>query len=125
MGISAPHSLGPHGEKIATRFLRHLGYRIIKRNYRCIAGEIDIVAADRDTLVFVEVKTRSSADATDPETAVNRAKQAQLTRAAKFFVAEAGAHRVAARFDVLAIVVPERGRPQVTHFINAFGPTPK
>lgn len=121
---SASDRLGPRGEKLGARFLRRLGYRIIKRNYRCVAGEIDIVAGDRDTLVFVEVKTRRSDEAGDPENAVNAHKQGQITRAARFFIAESRAERVACRFDVLAIVFPESGRAEVTHFINAFAPTP-
>ncbi|HRX84966.1 MAG TPA: YraN family protein [Phycisphaerae bacterium] len=117
--------LGPSGEQIGARYLRRQGYRIIKRNYRCTAGEIDIVAGDRDTLVFVEVKTRRSDEAADPEAAVNHHKRVQITRAARFFIAESRAERVPCRFDVLAIVLPADGRPEVTHFINAFTPTPK
>ncbi len=117
--------LGPSGERIGARYLRRRGYRIIKRNYRCVAGEIDIVAADGDTLVFVEVKTRRSDEAGDPENAVNHPKRVQITRAARFFIAESRAERVPCRFDVLAIVVPEKGKPVVTHFIDAFAPTPK
>jgi len=117
--------LGPLGEDIGARYLRRKGFRVIRRNYTCVAGEIDIVAGDGDTLVFVEVKTRRSDNATDPEAAVNAHKRGQLTRAAKFFIAESRAQRVPCRFDVLAILVPPDGKPEVTHFVNAFTPTTK
>ncbi len=117
--------LGPYGEKLGARYLRRLGYRIITRNFSCALGEIDIVAADGDTLIFVEVKTRRSDAAADPEAAVNWHKRRQITRAARWFLHQSRAEHLPARFDVLSIIVPRRGRPEVEHFINAFGPTPK
>jgi putative endonuclease len=117
--------LGPHGEKIGARFLKRLGHRVLKKNYRCPVGEIDLVTADRDTLVFVEVKTRRSDEAADPEAAVNFHKRRQITRVAKFYIAQARAEHLPARFDILSIVVPEKGEPEIEHFVNAFGPTPR
>ena len=117
--------LGPYGEKVAFKFLKRAGYRILERNYCCPGGEIDIVAADGDTLVFVEVKTRASDAAGDPEAAVNFHKRRQITRVARFFVAQSRAEHLPARFDVLSIVVPEKGKPEIEHFIDAFTPTPR
>ena len=114
--------LGERGERIAARFLKRLGYGIIARNYRCPAGEIDIIALDQDTVVFVEVKTRSSTGEPFPESQVNYHKQRQLTRVARTFLAARGSQDPPCRFDVVAAVVNERGKPAVDHFINAFEP---
>lgn len=112
--------LGPRGERIAARTLKRAGYRIIERNYRSKPGEIDLIALDGDTLVFVEVKTRTSADAADPQDAVNRAKQRQLGRVARYYVQAKSAHHRPCRFDVVTVVLSEEGKPTVEHFINAF-----
>src|SRR3954463_2420492 len=84
---SAParDALGDRGEKVAARFLRNQGYKIIVRNFRCELGEIDIIARDGKTLVFVEVKTRAYDDPT-PEEQVNEFKVHQLTKAAKYYL---------------------------------------
>src|SRR3954449_5197021 len=92
-------SMGPRGENVAARYLRNLGYKIIVRNFRCDLGEIDIVARDGKTLVFVEVKTRTDDDPT-PEEQVNPIKQHQRTKAARFYLARYGTPQPAARFDV-------------------------
>src|SRR3954452_23162470 len=91
MGKGEPQrvALGDRGENIAARFLRNLGYKIIVRNFRCEMGEIDIVARDGKTLVFVEVKTRAYDDPT-PEEQVNHVKQSQITKAAKFYLSRYG-----------------------------------
>lgn len=118
-------SLGSYGEKLARKFLKRLGYRILKINYLCPTSEIDIVASDGDTLVFVEVKSRRSAQAGDPEESVNWHKKCQITKAARYFIAQNNAQQVPARFDVIAVVIPEKGKSDITHFIDAFGPTPR
>lgn len=114
-----PKSIGRRGEDAAVHFLKRLGYTIIKRNFVCPAGEIDIVAADGDTLVFVEVKSLSSDEDTDPENAVGRKKQAQVIRTARYFLAQSGS-QVAARFDVIAVVF-DGPSPRIEHFVDAFG----
>ena len=115
-------NLGAAGEKAAARHLEQSGYRIVARNYRCPAGELDLVAIDEDTIVFVEVKTRRSDQAADPEVNVTHAKQCQITRAAKYYLMVKSAQEHPARFDVVAVVLPDRGRPAVEHFVDAFGP---
>ena len=115
-------SLGSRGEKLAARTLKREGFRIVERNYTCPAGEIDLIALDGDTLVFVEVKTRSASDAAFPEENVGYHKQRQLTRVARMYVNAKSAQDYPLRFDVVAIELPNRGKPTVEHFINAFEP---
>ena len=117
--------LGRRGEKAGARFLKRLGYRILAANYQSPAGEIDLVAADGDTLVFVEVKTRRSDAAAEPENSVNFHKRCQVTRAARYFITHQNAQHLPCRFDVLSILMPDSGQVQVEHFIDAFPPTPR
>ena len=110
--------LGDRGEREAARSLRRHGLRIIVRGYQTPRGEIDLIARDGDTLVFVEVKTRRKGL---PAEAVTPEKQLRLTLAALQFLKE---HRLLdqrVRFDVVAIVWPEDGRtPAIEHIRNAF-----
>lgn len=117
--------LGPAGEKVAARHLRRRGYRILSRNYDCRAGEIDLIAADGDTIVFVEVKTRREESAADPEVNVTYHKRRRLTQAARYYLMEKSAQDRPCRFDVVAVLMPEGGQPAVEHFIDAFAPTPR
>jgi len=71
--------LGNKGEELAIRFLKKNGYRIIGRNYACKMGEMDIIAKEKDILVFIEVKTRTSATFGPPQLAVNPRKQSQMS----------------------------------------------
>ncbi len=112
--------LGRLGEAAAAQYLKRLGYRIVVRNYTCPAGEIDIIAVDGRQVVFVEVKTRRSSDAADPEIAVHAHKRRQVTRAARYYLAQTRNQDRACRFDVIAIVLPDHGPPQIEHFIDAF-----
>jgi len=112
-------ALGDRGENLAARYLRNLGYKIIVRNYRCPLGEIDIVARDGKTLVFVEVKTREYDEPT-PENQVGDIKRHQLTKAGKHYLTRYGVPQPPARFDVVAIVWPEGREPQIRHTPSAF-----
>ncbi len=113
--------LGESGEAIAARALRRAGYRILAERYACPVGEVDLVARDRDTLVFVEVKTRSSADRYPPGEAVHWRKQRQVARVAEYYLAATGAGEVPCRFDVVTITVPEGGgTPRVEVIRDAF-----
>ena len=115
-------ALGDRGENMAARYLRNQGYKIIVRNFRCTLGEIDIVARDGRTLVFVEVKTRTYDDPT-PEEQVNTFKRHQLSKAAKFYLSRYGLPQPPARFDVVAIVWPNGRDPQIRHTPDAFEAT--
>ncbi len=115
-------ALAGRGENAAARYLREIGYKIILRNYRSPLGEIDIIARDGDTLVFVEVKTRAYDDPT-PEEQVNTVKQHQITKAAKSYLQRYGDSQPPARFDVIAVVWPADREPIIRHIHNAFEAT--
>lgn len=112
-------AMGDRGENLAARYLRNLGYRIIVRNFRCEAGEIDIIAREGTTLVFVEVKTRSYDDPA-PEDQVHEGKQHQLTRVAKIYLSRYGTPQPPARFDVVAVLWPNGREPIIRHTPHAF-----
>ena len=116
-----PRTLGKRGEAAAARFLRRLGYKIVARGHRDRIGEIDLVAVDDRTVVFVEVKTRRGDRVGHPADAVDAEKQRRLSRAALGFLRRHDLLEHAARFDVIAVIWPEKnGRPRIEHFRNAF-----
>lgn len=95
--------LGTQGERAAERFLRARRYVILERNYRCPAGEIDLIALHGKTVVFVEVKTRRQGVFGSPFDAVDRRKRRQIVRAAQHFLARHGLQDRVTRFDVVAV----------------------
>lgn len=95
--------IGARGEAAAAAFLARAGMTVVDRNWRCKAGEIDIVALDGDTLVVVEVKTRRTPAKGSPEEAVSPAKQRKLVRLAEAYIAYMGTEPTSTRFDVVAI----------------------
>jgi putative endonuclease len=95
--------LGAWGEQLAARRLRRRGYRIIARNYRAGGAEVDLIALDGDTLVFIEVKTRRRRACGEAAEAVNPHKCAQIKRAAAFFVQRQRAGERNVRFDVVTL----------------------
>jgi putative endonuclease len=101
--------LGRRGEEAAIAFLEKNGYRILQKNYVCKMGEVDIIAKEKDTLAFIEVKTRSSTTFGPPELAVNASKQMQLSKAAISFLKEKRLEGMKARFDVVAILLRPDG----------------
>jgi putative endonuclease len=111
--------LGTDGERAAEDFLRRRRYTIVERNYRCRAGEVDLVALDGATIVFIEVKTRRGAGFGTPLDAVDRRKQRQVCRAAQQFLAENRLQDRDARFDVVGVWW-EGGRPMCELVTNAF-----
>lgn len=115
-------TLGGRGEKVAAEYLRKQGLKILCRNYRCPLGELDIVAREGQTLVFVEVKTRAYDDP-KPEEQVNTFKQHQLTKAGRHFLARYGNQLPPARFDVVAVVWPKGKAPIIRHTKHAFEAT--
>ena len=122
---AAKDALGRRGEALAARLLRRRGMRILERNLVSGRYEIDIVAGDGETLVFVEVKTRRSDAFAPPERAVNAAKQRHIRAAAQGYVRRwrlaRGAAPIPIRFDVVAIEWPSDGRkPVARHIRNAF-----
>jgi len=111
---------GNRGERAAARYLKRKGYRILARQLRNRFGEIDLIALDQSTLVFVEVKTRSSHAKGHPADAVNETKQRQLTQAALAWLKRRRQLHRSGRFDVVAITWAPQGDPIIEHFQNAF-----
>lgn len=121
MGSWLTKLLGNRGERLAARYLRRQGFKILSRQYSNRLGEIDLIALDGDCLVFVEVKTRRSREAGDPIEAVTLGKQKQLTRLALTYLKRHNLLEKSARFDVVAILWPDGSKePQITHYRNAF-----
>ncbi len=115
--------LGNRGERAAERFLTELGYRIVARGLRSRRGELDLVAIDGRTVVFVEVKTRFDHAAGHPVEAVGPNKQKKLTALALAFLKKHKLLEHSARFDIVAITWPDgRAEPTIEHFRNAFEP---
>ncbi|MGH2697970.1 MAG: YraN family protein [Actinomycetota bacterium] len=112
-------TLGSTGESLAADLYRRLGFRIVDRNWRCRSGELDLVVASDDLLVFCEVKTRRSDFFGSPAEAVGYYKQARLRRLAAAWMNERRPGDVNVRFDVVSVVVGER-EPLVTHLPDAF-----
>ncbi len=115
-----PRTLGERGEAIAARYLRRRRFRIIGRGVRTGLGELDLVAVDGRTVVFVEVKTRHSDEQGHPAEAVDLPKQRRLTVLATAYLKRHGLLNHAARFDVVAVTWPDGRRPKVEHIRNAF-----
>lgn len=114
--------LGPAGERLARQFLKRKGYRIVARGFRCALGELDLVALDGDTIVFVEVRARADETQQDIEESINAEKRRRLTRTAKAFLSKRGVTDRPARFDVIAINFENPDNPIVRHTIDAFAP---
>ena len=110
---------GKIGEELAAAYLAEAGYRILERNYRCLFGEIDIVAQEGETLVFVEVKSRSSGAYGDPQLAVGRRKQQKISRISVHYLAERRLCHRPARFDVVAVKLFPAGH-RIELIRNAF-----
>jgi putative endonuclease len=113
-------ALGLHGETVATEVLIRRGYRIVERNCRSRWGELDVVAYDGETLVFVEVKARRAARFGDPAYAVDRRKQERLIRLAERYLARRRLGEPPCRFDVVLVDERPARAPQVEVIANAF-----
>lgn len=111
--------LGRDAEKLAERMLVREGYRIVAKNYRVRSGEIDIIAEERGTLAFIEVKARRSGRYGDPREAVNFAKQKKISRVALCYLKATGQENVNARFDVVSVNYRQNG-PEVEIIRDAF-----
>ncbi len=112
-------ALGREGEALAEAFLRERRYTIVARNYRCRAGEIDLVALDGSMLVFVEVRSRRGTLVGTPLESVDGRKRAQLARVAQHFLAAHRWHDRDARFDVIGVRF-DHDPPALEHLQSAF-----
>jgi putative endonuclease len=118
--FDAAHALGRKGEEMALEYFRRKGYRVVERGYRQFRGEIDLIAYDGPTLVFIEVKTRATTEFGLPEEAVTSMKQSQIRKIARGFLLDRRLGEPDCRFDVLSILAPEGIDPIITHYENAF-----
>ena len=105
---------GMRGERLAAKYLKRCGYKIVERNFRCPFGEVDIIARQGDVLAFVEVKARSSEDYGTPSQAVNRQRMERYINAARFYFSGREID-CTVRFDVIEVEGKE-----VNHIISAF-----
>jgi putative endonuclease len=113
-------SLGQRGEALAAAHLQGRGYTIVARNWRCPAGEIDIVARDGDCLVFVEVRARRGQAYGTPEESITPRKQAKMVEVAQTYMQMEGQEDAAWRIDVVAIEIGSRGETaRLNHICNA------
>lgn len=119
MGIKS-YDLGRQGEETAERYLLKQGYKILERNYRSQQGEIDIIARDKDFLVFVEVKNYSYRSYGSPVGAVGKNKKQSIIHAAETYIYKNKIEDVYSRFDVVAIYRKYDGSQIIEHFRDAF-----
>ena len=113
--------LGTRGERLAARHLRRRGFKILYRNFRGRqGGEIDLICRDGDTLVFVEVKTRTREDFGRPLEAVNRQKQRRLSLGGLAWLRLLGNPDILFRFDVVEVMMAEAAPPRIELIRNAF-----
>jgi putative endonuclease len=110
---------GKIGEDIAVKFLSRKGYKILKRNYRYGHGEIDIIAMDKDVLIFVEVRVKLSDKFGSPEDSVTIKKREQLKKIASAFIQMNEVNFSECRFDVIGITFKD-GKFNINHIVNAF-----
>ena len=112
---------GEQGEKLACRYLRRNGYKVLFRNFRGRSGgEIDVVCRDKDTLVFVEVKTRGREDFGRPVEAVDREKRKRISRGALAWLRMLDNPDILFRFDVVEVMIAEDAKPRLELIKNAF-----
>ncbi len=111
-------SLGVWGENIAADYLQKKGMQIIERNFRCRLGELDIIARQGGYLIFIEVRTRSSANCGLPQESITASKIKKVRRLAQAYLAQKSLANVNIRFDVVAVYCA--GETTVTHIENAF-----
>jgi len=110
------------GERLAARHLKRKGYRIIARQFENVAGQIDLIASQGPTLVFVEVKTHSASDADEGDMPVRRDQRERIERAAKLFLKHPAAQDRPARFDVIAVSLSDDAPPKIQHVEDAWRP---
>jgi putative endonuclease len=114
------YELGKSGEDVAIEYLKKKKYRIVDKGFRFMRGEIDIIAYDGRTLVFIEVKTRKSTQFSSPEESVTPAKRKQLRKVAEGYLMRKHIQDVECRFDVLSVSCDELEGYSVKHFKEAF-----
>lgn len=117
---SSKKKKGEEGEIIAAKFLSENGFEILERNYRYDRGEIDIIAKEKNTLVFVEVKMRENLEYGEPEYAITKRKISQMSKVALGYFSEKEIEDIETRFDVVAILKYPGKLPEINHYKDAF-----
>lgn len=113
--------LGNAGEDIALQYLIALGYKLKERNYRIRTGEIDLIMTDKNALVFIEVRTKTSSFFGSPLETVNNTKRRKIVNVARFYLHRLhGNSEIECRFDVVGIVIPPNRKAEITHIEDAF-----
>ena len=120
MSEKSKRDIGKEGENIAANYLTEKGFEIIERNYQYGHGEIDIVARDKDYLVFVEVKTRLNLEYGEPEYAINPKKIKQIKKMVELYLFDKEIEEASCRFDVVAILFKDESNPKINYYENAF-----
>lgn len=120
-------SLGARGERIARNLLNRQGLKILAENYRCPSGEVDLIALQgatreipAETIIFVEVKTRSGDRYTDPSSAVDGDKRRRVQTASRYYLRTHATEGYNVRFDIVSIVIQPGETPRVEHIVDAF-----
>ncbi len=116
--------LGRRGEDLAYKFLKNKRYRILHRNYKTKMGQIDIIGFDKDSVCFIEVKTRSSDKFGPPELSITASKERKLSQLALSFIKRYKLTDYPARFDVLSIIIDSKGQKSFKLIKDAFELTP-
>ncbi|HMN23200.1 MAG: YraN family protein [Ignavibacteriaceae bacterium] len=113
--------IGKEGEDIAAKYLIEKGFNIIARNYHySTKGEIDIIANDKNQLVFIEVKSRINLEYGEPEYAINPKKIRQIKKMAELYLFDKEIEEADCRFDIVAIILGDGKNPEINHYENAF-----
>jgi putative endonuclease len=120
--MASHNELGKRGEDIAKEYLENKGYQILKMNWRHKRAEIDVIAKQAGTLIFIEVKTRSSIDFGQPEEFVDWKKEKHLEFASLYYIEQSG-HEGEIRYDIIAITFTDTNRFSVNHIEDAFWPS--
>jgi len=102
--LNSRQKFGKQSESIAVSYLKKHGYKIIEQNYRTKLGEIDIIAKEKDTIAFIEVKARRSAHFGNPKWAVTPKKQRKISMVALLYLKTTGQSSAKARFDVVSVI---------------------
>lgn len=115
---STTQKTGAKGEKIALRYLKRAGYKLVEKNYRIGHKEIDLIMLKGDVLAFVEVKTRSESGYSLPQASVGKQKQKNIIQASKYYIASSGFKNLIYRYDIVEVILSEK---TVNHIENAYG----
>jgi putative endonuclease len=115
------YNRGKEGESAAAEYLLSSGIKILERNFRCPLGEIDLIAKDEKTIVFVEVRARQSDGICSPEESITLNKRRRVARAALWYLKQRGLQSFYVRFDVVAVRWNGE-KPEINWIVNAFEP---